>query len=209
MIQCPWGCTEYYHKAELFDFSSVYLRFLGSMLKVLKGSTVDALESVKEDYIDSIDYLLLNPDWPITPCVVISSDRCPYVLVCQDHPKGSKLDYIHPLWSPNGMLPGKQSDQNAHAIVVPRTISPMKAKAHLTTFQMHEMCGSFVGLDTMTLTDYGKFNFLSYISGQDELLSYFVEDQTSGVSSLDMLLWVLFLHGWLRTTLIGHLLSDI
>jgi hypothetical protein len=85
----------------------------------------------------------------------------------------------------------------------------MKAKAHLTTFQMHEMCGSFVGLDTMTLTDYGKFNFLSYISGQDELLSYFVEDQTSGVSSLDMLLWVLFLHGWLRTTLIGHLLSDI
>jgi hypothetical protein len=23
MIWCPWGCTEYYHKAELFDFSSI------------------------------------------------------------------------------------------------------------------------------------------------------------------------------------------
>jgi hypothetical protein len=50
------------------------------------------------------------------------------VLVCRDHPKGSKLDYIHPLLSPNGMLPGKWSDQNAHAIVVLRTISPNESK---------------------------------------------------------------------------------
>jgi hypothetical protein len=92
---------------ELFDFSSVYLRFLGPMLKVPKGLTVDAMGSARADYLDLIDYLLLNPDWPITPCVVISLDGCPYVLVCQDHPKGSKLDYIHPLLSPNGMLPGK------------------------------------------------------------------------------------------------------
>jgi hypothetical protein len=48
----------------------------------------------------------------------------------------------------------------------------MKAKAYSTTFQMHEMRGWFLGLDTMNLTDYGKFNFLSYISGQDVLLSY-------------------------------------
>jgi hypothetical protein len=41
----------------------------------------------------------------------------------------------------------------------------MKAKVYLTTFQMHEMHGLFVGLDTMNLTDYGKFDFLSYISG--------------------------------------------
>jgi hypothetical protein len=92
------------------------------MLKVPKGLTVDAIGTVREDYVDWIDYLLLNPDWPITHCVVIISDGYPYVLVCQDHPKGSKLDYIHPPWSPHGMLPGKQSDQNAHAIVVPRTI---------------------------------------------------------------------------------------
>jgi hypothetical protein len=71
------------------------------------------------------------------------------MLVCQDHPKGSKLDYIHPPLSPNGMLPGKQSDQNAHAIVLLRTISPMKAKAYSTTFQMQKMRGSFLGLDTM------------------------------------------------------------
>jgi hypothetical protein len=60
--------------AELFDFSSVYLRFLGQMLKVPKGSAVDAMGSAREDYLDLIDYLLLNPNWPITPCVVISSD---------------------------------------------------------------------------------------------------------------------------------------
>jgi hypothetical protein len=71
---------------ESFDFSSVYLRFLGPMLKVPKGSTVNAIKSVREDYVDLIDYLLLNPDWPITPCVVISFDGCPYVLVCRDHP---------------------------------------------------------------------------------------------------------------------------
>jgi hypothetical protein len=27
-IQCPWGCTEYYHKAELFDFHLFFLGFL-------------------------------------------------------------------------------------------------------------------------------------------------------------------------------------
>jgi hypothetical protein len=48
----------------------------------------------------------------------------------------------------------------------------MKVKAYSTTFQMHEMHGSFLVLVTMNLTDYGKFDFLSYISGQDELLSY-------------------------------------
>jgi hypothetical protein len=108
MIQCPWGWREFDHKAELFDFSSVYFRFLGLMLKVPKGLTVNAFGSVREDYDDLIDYLLLlNPDWSITPCVVISLDGCSYMLVCQDHPKGSKLDYIHPLQSPNGMLLGK------------------------------------------------------------------------------------------------------
>jgi hypothetical protein len=50
-------CTEYYHKAELFDSSSVYLRFLGPMLMVPKGWTVNAIRSVREDYVDSIDYL--------------------------------------------------------------------------------------------------------------------------------------------------------
>jgi hypothetical protein len=74
---------------------------------VPKGLTVDSIGSVREDYVDSIDYLLLNSDWLITLCVGISSDGCPYVLVCRDHPKGRKLDYIHPLQSPNGMLPGK------------------------------------------------------------------------------------------------------
>jgi hypothetical protein len=76
------------------------------MLKIPKCSTVDAIGSVQEDYVDLIDYLLLNPNWLITCCVTISSDGL-YVLVCRDHPKGSKLDYIHPLLSPNGMLPGK------------------------------------------------------------------------------------------------------
>jgi hypothetical protein len=92
---------------ELFDFSSVYLRFLDLMLKVPRGSTIDAIGSVREDYVNWINYLLLNPDWPITPCVDIHLDGCPYMLVYRDHPKGSKLDYIHPPQSPNGMLPGK------------------------------------------------------------------------------------------------------
>jgi hypothetical protein len=60
------------------------------------------------------------------------------------------------------MLPGKPSDQNAYAIVVLRNISLMKAKAYSTSFQMQEMHGLFLGLDTMNLTDYGKFTFLSY-----------------------------------------------
>jgi hypothetical protein len=45
---------------------------------------------------------------------------------------------------------------------------------------------------------------------QDKMSCYLiVEDQTSGVSSLDTMLPVLFLHGWLRTTVIDHFLSEI
>jgi hypothetical protein len=31
-------------------------------MKVPKGSTVNAMGSAREDYLDLIDYLLLNPD---------------------------------------------------------------------------------------------------------------------------------------------------
>jgi len=85
---------------------------------------------------------------------------------------GTKLDYIHPPRNPNGALPCRHADQNAHAVVVPRTISPMKAKAYSTTFQMHEMRGSYLGLDTMSLADYGRYDFQSIIAKQNELLSY-------------------------------------
>lgn len=171
-VRCPWGCTEYYHKAQTFDLPSIYLHFLGSKLKVPTGTTDIYVGSAREDFVDSIDFLLMNPKWPITPCVVFDTDTCPYVLVCRDHAKGSKYDYIHPPRSPNGVLPCRYSDQNAHAVVVPRTISPMKAKAYSTTFQMHEMRGSFLGLDTMSLSDYGRHDFISVIAKNDEVMSY-------------------------------------
>ena len=182
-VRCPWGCTEYYHKAETFDFASVYLRFLGPLLKVPRWSSETYVRGVREDFIDSLDYLLMNPCWAITPCVVIGADGCPYILVCREHARGSKWDYIHPPRNPNGFLPCKHSDQNAHAVVMPRTISPMKAKAYSTTFQMHEMRGSFVGLDTLSLVDYGRHDFTSFVAKADQLLSFCGRADIRGLTS--------------------------
>jgi hypothetical protein len=80
----------------------------------------------------------------------------------------------------------------------------MKVNAYLTTFQMHEMRGSFLGLDTMNLMDYGSS--ISFHTYQDEMSCYpIVEAQTLRVLLLNTLLPVSFLHGWLRTIMISHL----
>jgi hypothetical protein len=53
-------------------------------------------------------------------------------------------------------------------------------------------------------------SLISFPTYQDEMSCYpIMEDQTLGVSSLVMLLLVLFLHGWLRTMMMGHLLCGI
>jgi predicted GIY-YIG superfamily endonuclease len=182
-VRCPWGCTEFYHKSVQFDLMTVMLRYLGPELKVI-GTLKDVnIKSSREDYFDSIDYLMMNPRWKISPSVAFSVEGYPHVLVCRDHKKGSRLNYVHPPRSPNGILPTRRSDQNAHAVVVPRTISPMKAKSYSNTFQMHEMRGSFVGMDTISLVDHGRFDFQSTLSRENEVLACAGRTDTRGLLS--------------------------
>ncbi len=94
----------------------------------------------------------------------------PCVLTCRYHDGGTGDQYFHLPCSPNHNIPALRSDQLAHAVMKPRTIRPMRSSAYSNTYQMHEMRGSFGGIDTCDVSDFGSFNFLLRLTEENESL---------------------------------------
>ena len=65
-------------------------------------------------------------------------------------------------------MPSNYGDQLSHAVIKPRTIRPMKASKYCTTYQMHEQRGSYQGVDTCDVTNFGDFSFCSMILDEHE-----------------------------------------
>jgi len=170
-VRCPWGCTEFPHKLGKVDLSDVYRHYLGTSLAVWSSGDKDRVKGTRDDCVSYQFRLFHNPAWEVMPGISFVPGYGPAVMTCRDHNDGSIFDYIHPPISPNGVYPAARADQIAHAIVVPRTISPMREKKFSNTFQMHQMVGSFQGIDTMSLVDRGNFDFKSLLTKKNELLS--------------------------------------
>ena len=66
------------------------------------------------------------------------------------------------------ILPAPTSDQLCHAVIQSRTIKPMKTTQFSTQFQMHKQRGTFCGIDTYSLTNFGKHDFTSFLLSQTE-----------------------------------------
>ena len=170
-VRCPWGCTEYLHKAMSMPLDVVFQRYLGADLLIdAKRGCHIVMGSARNDYDDPTDVslILMNAEWRIMPSVAFWDNGEPRVLVCRNHKGGTKLDYVHMARHPRGILPDAMSDQLAHAVVVPRTIRPMKAHAYSTSYQMHEMRGSYGGLDTLSVTNIGRYDVPSTIRDMNE-----------------------------------------
>jgi hypothetical protein len=92
----------------------------------------DIVRGIKKDNLNLKDpsgmteQLLYSPEWPIMASIAFSVDGRPSILTCEDHNKGTSLDYLHPPRNPYGFLLAKNGDQLAPAVVVPRTLKPMK-----------------------------------------------------------------------------------
>jgi hypothetical protein len=89
-------------------------------------------------------------------------------LVCRSHKGGSALDYIHVPTHPVSTLPARFSDQLSPAVMQSRVKQPMRVQKYSISFQMHEMRGSFAGLDTLSLGRYQRFDFRSLLTLETE-----------------------------------------
>jgi hypothetical protein len=171
-ILCPWGCSEFPHKTESLPLDVVFFRYLGpGVPMVTKGTTVATkLKGSRDDFVDLSReiYMLMNPAWRVAPSIAFDEDRGPCVLVCRNHNHGTVLDYIHVPSHPATILPAKFADQLSPAVMQSRVIHPMKVKNYSISFQMHEMRGSFAGLDTLSLGRRQRFDFRSLITLETE-----------------------------------------
>ena len=66
------------------------------------------------------------------------------------------------------ILPAPTSDQLCDPVIQSRTIKPIKTTPYSTQCQMHEQRGTFYGIDTCSLTNFGRHNFTSFLLSQTE-----------------------------------------
>ena len=168
-VLCPWGCTEYLHKHGCIDLCSVIQKCLPKVqLCTTTRENFKKISTSRDDYIrlQSSDYeeWLLNPDWKVMPTIVIDIEKGPMSLTCKDHNKGNAKYMLHTCRQPDHIIPAMRPDQLAPCVNRPRTVKPVKKSKFSTTYQMHEQKGSFNGIDTCSVTFFGKFDFQSTLS---------------------------------------------
>ena len=125
-----------------------------------------------EWFIDSGfgEFILLNLAWQVSPYILYILGMRPCVLTCHDHWKGYKQKMFHPPRNPFGPLPAPFGDQLAPTVIVSRIIKPMKANVHSNSYQIHSMRGYYGGVDTLSIADWGRFDYESNIVRKYELL---------------------------------------
>ena len=172
---CPWGCTGYIHKAGVFRFDLCIQRFLRKCV-IKTMSNVDSLsliQSCRDDYIrhdiSEYDCLLLNDDdWKVLPSLFIHKELGAVILTCPKHNNGTHRHYIHPPRTPKHNLSAPYSDQLCQCVIKTRTIQQMRASKYCVIYHTVEQKGSFQGVDTADVTNFGDFNLSSVFLDESE-----------------------------------------
>ena len=110
----------------------------------------------------------MNPSWKVLPSISFVEGKGPHIMTCREHDDGDKKSYIHPPRHPHHIIPSDKGDQLCHAVIKPRLIKPMRTSRFCNIYQMHEQQGSFQGIDTCDVTDFGDFSFCSVILDESE-----------------------------------------
>lgn len=168
-VLCPWGCTEYIHKHGSIPFHVTLQKYMPRIqLCLTKADDFKFIATARDDYIrphiSDYDNWLLNPEWKVMPSVIIDPELGAITMTCNDHDRGNCKYMIHTCRQPDHNLPASRPDQFAPCVNRPRTVKPVKKSKFSTTYQMHEQRGSFNGIDTCSVTLFGKYNFQSTLS---------------------------------------------
>ena len=100
-ILCPWGCSEFNHKAGYLDFDIVWQRYLQKCIIVTINPSFNIIfvQSARDDYIrfnNEYECWLLNPKWKVKPSISFLDGKGPCIMTCRDHDKGTKKLMVHP-----------------------------------------------------------------------------------------------------------------
>ena len=174
LVLCPWGESDFIHKCGHVPYDMIVQRYLHKVFinTLTPRQACQNLYSSREDYIrdsnSDYDDLLFNTSWKVLPSISFVSGKGPCVLTCREHDGGTKKLYIHPPRQPHHIIPSHKGDQLCHAVIKPRLIRPMVASKFNITYQMHEQRGSFQGIDTCDITNFGDFSFCSVLLDESE-----------------------------------------
>ena len=170
---CPFGCSEYIHQTGSLHLDLVFQRFLPRCLIELSHDVKDLSKHfpARDDFVrqeDEYDCLLLNPLWKVKPSIAFTDGFTPSVLSCREHKDGELRFILHTCRQPKHSLPAPISDQLSHCVIVSRLLKPIRPKAYSTEFQMCEQRGTFSGIDTFSVTEYGRFDSCSLLLSECE-----------------------------------------
>ena len=174
-VLCPWGCSEFIHKAGYLDFHIVIQRYISKVILFdIDYAEIAKVDPARDDFCrDSyFDYnvWLWNPKWRVLPTIVMI-ENTPYVLTCNDHNGGDTLLQVHCCrWKSN--LPAPISDQLCHAVMKSRTVKNVKAGYSSIGYQMVEQRMSFKGPDSINIRSVGRTDHNSVLLHEAEARSY-------------------------------------
>jgi len=173
-VSCPYGCSEYLHKGNFLSLDTTFQRYLPKVRLRLSADSKKKflkLRGVREDYIrdnGDEDIWLLNPDWKVMPTISFNEDGIPQIHTCRHHKESESRYMVHACRNPYHILPSAVPDQLCHVCVKPRTVNQMQRKYGSNSYQMFRQDGSFNGIDTCSCTLFGRFDFCSHLSGENE-----------------------------------------
>ena len=165
------------HKCNHLSFVLIFQRYLPRVRLLLPSSSfkVDLAKLVgcRDGYIWNnwqVDVWLLNPKWKIWPSIAFDNDETPHILCCRHHNASTTGYMVHPSCHLGHILPAAMPDQLSHVCIKPRTVNQLRRNFGSNSYQMFRQDGSFNGIDTCSCTKFGRFDFCSYLSSEDEAL---------------------------------------
>lgn len=173
-LLCPWGYSGYIHDCGHIKFDVIVQRYLPKcdINMISKGNERQQMVSSRDDYLRSelnnYDCHLTKKDWKVLPRIAFVEGHGPMFLSCLKHNGGCKHNYIHPMRVLDHILPSRHDDQLCHAVLKPRTVKLLIAGAYSNSYQTQEQRGSFNGIDTCNITNFGDFSYCSKLMDESE-----------------------------------------
>lgn len=174
-VLCPFGCTEYIQEGQQLPIDTIVQRYLRRLyLKKRITKRDKQFNSARDDYltIGAMNYEWVSKEeWKAMPTIILDSKKGAVVVGCRRHGRGCRDFYIHTPKQPKNILPAKYSDQLCHCVIQSRTVRPLKRSGFSDSYQMHEQRGTFSGLDTCSITNFGNFDRTSILLDESEARS--------------------------------------
>jgi hypothetical protein len=162
-VLCPWGCCEFPFRTASLNPALLLQHHLPKVQLNLPSALLCQLHTVESsrlDYIrkpnEQLDYVLLNPKWPICASVRMTWQGGLVICTCRHHDDTKKRSYLysHVPRKPDGFnLSSVHTDELAHAVMKSRVARPVCKKGMNTTPSLHVFRSDYAGCDSGDVID--------------------------------------------------------